>query len=197
MPVWRLQVAIGGDTAFPRDKAVITPHFNDSGVGTDPQGLCDDMADIAVAFFATPGPRQIEVTAYDAQGTPPVDPQGYAVRNLGIIQETGSPREVACCLSFFGVRNAPRFRGRLYIPAYASLAPGAMGGRPSVAYREKIGTLATSLAGLGGADVDWVVYSRLTDTAIPVSNWWVDDEWDTIRSRGLRATTRLAGTVNE
>jgi len=30
-----------------------------------------------------------------------------------------------------------------------------------------------------------------------VSNWWVDDEWDTVRSRGLRPDIRVTGTVSE
>ena len=29
----------------------------------------------------------------------------------------------------------------------------------------------------------------------PVTNVWVDDEWDTIRSRGLKSTSRVTATV--
>lgn len=196
MPVWRLQVAAGGDTAFVRDKVLITPHFNDSGVGTDPQGLCDDLA-VAMAAYYNAAQRQIEVTAYDAQGTPPVDPQGYAIRNTGLFPAAGTPREIAICLSYYSGRNAPRSRGRLYVPYFAIGASGTLAGRPTATHRTKISELVPILTGLGGPDVDWCVYSRILNDPKPVTNWWVDDEWDTVRSRGLRPTTRLEGTTTE
>ena len=34
------------------------------------------------------------------------------------------------------------------------------------------------------------------NTTYTVTNWYVDDEWDVVRSRGLRATTRTAGTTS-
>jgi hypothetical protein len=40
-----------------------------------------------------------------------------------------------------------------------------------------------------------VVYSRREKVARPVTNYWVDDEWDTVRSRGLRSSTRVTGTL--
>jgi hypothetical protein len=41
----------------------------------------------------------------------------------------------------------------------------------------------------------WVVYSRKTGGDAQVTNVWVDDEWDTVRSRGLRGTVRDLGTL--
>jgi hypothetical protein len=40
------------------------------------------------------------------------------------------------------------------------------------------------------------VYSPTTGQTKKVEHWWVDDEWDTQRRRGLRATTRDEGTVS-
>lgn len=195
MPIWRLNVEMAGDSVLPRDAMTITPHFNDGGVGSDPQGLCDDLC-AAVAAYCE-GTRQVEVTAYDAQGSVPVHPQGYAITNVGLAPASTWPREVAVCLSFFSEFNRPRLRGRLYLPVVCVATSAMIAGRPSAPVRTKVGALAPILQDLGGLDVDWVVYSRLDDVARPVTDWWVDDEWDTIRSRGLRSTTRLTGTTSE
>ena len=194
MPLWRLQVQIAADTTLPRDALVLTPHFNDAGALTDPESLCQDLADGIAAWSAVP--RQVIVTAYDAQGTPPVFPAASAIVNTGVAPESGMPREIAVCLSFYATRNLPRQRGRLYIPA---LAMGlSLGVRPTLGgARQKVADLVPILADLGGADVDWSVFSRRDAVARSVSNWWVDDEWDTVRSRGLRPSARTEGTVDE
>jgi len=196
VPIWRLQTEFSADSTLPRDGITITPHFNDQGVGTDPQSLCDDLA-AALALYAGAPTRQISVTAYDAQGAKPVYPQGEAIVNPAVAPASASPREVAVCLSFFSERNIPRRRGRLYIPflIMGFTSPNTV--RPTSVVRDKVGALAPIFADLGGVDVDWCVYSRVNNAAYPVTNWWVDDEWDTVRSRGLRSTTRLEGTTTE
>lgn len=193
MPVWRMQCEWSLDTLFPRDRLVITPHFNDDGLTTDPQGLCEDLVAFLSGWDNTT--TEIRVTAYDAQGTPPVFPQGTAIAHEGVLQESGMPRELAVCLSYYSEQNVPRKRGRLYIPA--TILNVSLGRFVSAGALTSLGTLAQGLADLGGVDVDWVVYSRVDDEARPVSNWWVDNEWDVIRSRGLRAETRTTGTVGE
>jgi len=193
MPVWRLQTSWAVSTAFPRDRMVITPHFNDAGATTDPESLCTDLADALEGWAGATG--ELRVTAYDAQGTPPVFPQGEALRRVGTFRPAIQPREIALCLSFYSQRNLPRNRGRLYIPVV--LPGGALGQRPSTEQMDFIGALAPIFEGLGGADVDWCVYSRRDNVARPVTNWWVDNEWDVIRSRGLRGDTRILGSTSE
>jgi len=198
MPVWRLQVSMAADTALPRDRVVMTPHFNAGGVVVDPQGLCDDLAAALHTWTAPQGTREIKVTAYDAQGTPPVFPQAEAIVNANLAPASEHPRELAVCLSFFGNANRPRMRGRLYVPVF--LALGAASStllRPSAGLRQKVADLVPILTGLGGSDVDWSIYSRLDNVPRSVKNWFVDDEWDIVRSRGLRPTTRLTGTTTE
>lgn len=195
MPIWRMNVECAGDSVLPRDAMTITPHFNDGGVGSDPQGLATDLCIAMAAYYQ--GTRQVEVTAYDAQGTPPVNPAGYAIVNVGAAPVSEHPREVAVCLSFYSEFNRPRLRGRLYLPMVALGFAGGLQVRPSSTVRTKVGALAPILQDLGGLDVDWCVYSRVDDTARAVTDWWVDDEWDTVRSRGLRPTTRLVGTTSE
>jgi hypothetical protein len=110
------------------------------------------------------------------------------------------PREVALCLSFRGAENVPRQRGRIFCgPVNAQTE------RPADAIRTICLSLATGLANIGGTNVDWCVFSRasvgptggLADAFHPVKQAWVDDEWDTQRSRGLRATTRSTLTLDE
>ena len=197
MPVWRLQTAIWADSTLPRDAMVMTPHFNDQGALTDPDGLCADLAAAISDWMEAPDTRQVEVKAYDAQGTPPVMPQGQALVNPGLAAASPWPRELALCLSYFSQNKTPRNRGRLYVPPVYQSPLATPGPRPGAGDRSKVGALATIFANLGGADVDWVVYSRRDDVARPVSGWWVDDEWDTVRSRGLRPTTRLEGSLSE
>lgn len=197
MPVWRLQTEISMDSTLPRDVLTMTPHFNDGGVGSDPQGLCDDLA-AGIATWMDSRVAQITVTAYDAQGTVPVFPAGRAQVNPGSAPVSDYPREVAVCLSFYSGQNRPRFRGRLYCP-FVALSPLSqnMAARPPVGVRNRVAMLAPIFEDLGGVDVDWCIYSRVDDVARPVTNWWVDDEWDTVRSRGLRPTTRTSGTTSE
>lgn len=197
MPVWRLQTSFAADSTLPRDFMTITPHFNDGGVGSDPQGLCDDLA-AALSGWINVGPeREVKVTAYDAQGTVPVYPAGEAIVNTGVAPTSVMPREIALCLSFYSDRNIPRQRGRLYMPVNLFSTAAALSVRPAGALQTKVGDLAAIFADLGGVDVDWCVWSRTNAIAYPITNWWVDDEWDVIRSRGLRSTTRTQGTVSD
>lgn len=197
MPVWKLQTAFALDSTLSRDLMLITPHFDDHGATTDPQGLCDDLA-AALASWAIRA-TQVTVKAYDAEGTKPVYPAGEAVQHLGSSPASQCPREVALCLSFFSGHNAPRWRGRLYIPFPVLMAQDgvAPAGRPTSTARASVGALAPIFQDLGGPDVDWSVYSKKDGVARPVTNWWVDDEFDTVRSRGQRATMRLTGTTSE
>lgn len=199
MPILKLQCSFMMDTAFPRDRMVITPHFDvgefiDFPGGADANNLCNDLATALDAW--TIGTQEIVVKSYDAQGTPPVFPNGTATKNVGVVGSSASPREVALCLSFYAGQNRPRRRGRLYIPA-PLLSGASVSMRPSAANITNVAGIVPILTGLGGTNVDWVVYSRADDEAHPVSNWWIDDEWDTQRSRGGRAIGRQAGSVSE
>jgi hypothetical protein len=194
VPTWRLQTTWWKDTLLPADGITITPHFDDQGVGTDPQGLCDDL--LAALQAWEPSTSQIRIRAYDAQGTVPVFPQGDAEVNTGVAGISTTNREVAVCLSFYSERNRPRQRGRLYIPACIT-GQSVSGPRVPLAHQQKVGDLAQIFQDLGGPDVDWVVYSPTDDVARPVTHWWVDNAWDTVRSRGLAPDSRIEGTTSE
>ena len=193
MGIWRLQASWQLDTVAARDRVTINPHVEILNPAPDMQQICQDLLTGLEAITPTTG--EIRVKAYDAQGTVPVYPQGDAILRTGLAHPVNGPREVAMCLSFYGSRNVKRQRGRIYLPFWF-VGANLTQIRPTIP-NTKIASMASLLQGLGGVDVDWVVYSRLLDKAFPVTNWWYDNEWDIIRSRGGRGTSRILGTTSE
>lgn len=125
---------------------------------------------------------------------------------------TALPEEVALCLSYYSVRNIPRDRGRIYVGPLADAAlssgtpshpaPGLSAAMINGALRLldpatvndltgavdlPAGTLTNSPAQL------WLQHSG-TPVALyrPVTHGWVDNEWDTVRRRRVRADARVS-----
>lgn len=195
----KCQVGIQRDTVFPRDELIITPHFEVAqGIifgGVEADDLADDLANAVSSWHATGAQTRVKV--YNAQAPRPSFPLAEKIVNAPNAPASSVPRELAMCLSYYAERNQPRTRGRLYIPLAAWMTgPGSLDGRPSAGVRSRVEELVPIFAALGGANVDWVVYSRADDDARKVTNYWIDDEWDTVRSRGLRPTTRTSGTTS-
>jgi beta-galactosidase/beta-glucuronidase len=199
--ILRMQCSFGADSSLPRDRFVIAPHFRDTNIPggeTDHQGLVDDLADGLTTWLTDAGPaREVHVVAYDAEKAPPSYPLAEAIRNANAFPESKYPREIALCLSFYSERNIPRNRGRVYIPANGLTSAASIGPRPILTERQRAAALVPLFTGLGGIDVDWGVWSRTDRAFRPVSHWFVDDEWDVQRRRGMRSTTRLEGTASE
>jgi hypothetical protein len=194
MPLYRFQVAAAADTTFPADRIVNTLHFNDHGLTSDPQGLCQAILDGYQAAWLA-GTREVRVTAYNV-GPPPQTPIASAVENEGVAPATASNREVALCLSYFNERGNPRKRGRVFLcPSIGSISSASA--RPSATIITKALDFATMLTNIGGVDVDWSIYSPTTGEDHPVKGVWVDDAWDVIRSRGLRPNTRSERAFDE
>jgi hypothetical protein len=184
-----------GDLAI--DHIVNTVHFDDFNAdptsGTDWQAFATDVRNAFGQRGGIPAGYGVETKVYnvaDAKPRPvkasaPWQPSQYAAGE-------SIPREVALCLSYFSERNIPRFRGRLYI------GPWAYGvERPTAGQRSNLTQLATALQNIGGIDVDWGLWSPTRNAFSKITAGWVDDEWDTVRSRGQRATLRVPFTTNE
>jgi hypothetical protein len=172
----------------------INPVFNDS-LGSDEDALANDLANGLVTWSQSG--NQLTVKLYDVQGSQPVYPAATVTKNPGVFTEPDKPREVALCLSFYSGHPEPSKRGRLYLPC-AFVAPASpIGVRPTTGMIDRAEALVPVLTGLGGVDVDWGVWSEKLHQFFPTSYWWVDNEWDTQRRRGLKATTRDFGTVSE
>jgi hypothetical protein len=187
MAVYRAQIGFPMDSALPRDVVTINPHFQ----GTNAQGLADALKTNLLAHPST-ATKPFNIKVYDAEKAPPSYPLAQATAGTG--QSTSNvPRELALCLSYYGGFNRPTYRGRLYIPM--SLVASTLGLRPTGSEMSEVGTWATILTNGLPAETFWSVWSTTTRRATITSHWWVDDEWDIIRSRGMRPTTRVEGTV--
>ncbi len=104
------------------------------------------------------------------------------------------PNEVSLCVSYIadspsGVPRARR-RGRIYISGWNEDVNTS--GRPTSAYIELLvdayRDYAEAVNGISGLTAG--VWSRVGATVYALNRCWVDNEWDTMRSRGGRATSR-------
>jgi hypothetical protein len=154
-------------------------------------GALGDLLVNQVKSISTIGALPFSIKLYDAQKPPPSYPVWSHVEGTGSI-DTAAPNELALCLSYYAGYNRPRFRGRLYIPF--TLIGGTTQKRPSASQMTLVAEWAKLFRNLPSP---WIgcVYSRRAGAAYAISNWWVDDEWDVMRSRGLKPTTRQTGTL--
>jgi hypothetical protein len=191
--IWQME------SLLPRDAVMINPCFRHNPIGgwlpANAQQLADDLAAALKAWEVGPTLHQLTVKLYDIEGTKPVRPMATKVLTPNTAMGWSVPPELSCCLSFYGGVNRPDQRGRLYIPVQKSDTASAAAPRPTSTIRTKIGALAPIFAGLGGIDVDWIVWSKTQQHATQVTNWFVDDDWDVVRSRQSRPSTRTAGTT--
>lgn len=188
MATYRVQIGFQFDSALPRDVMTINPHYN----GDDPQALVDRLKANLIAAGPIGAAAVFTIKAYDATKAPPSYPLAQATNGTGFTA-TSAPREMCVCLSYYSSWNRPGYRGRLYIPYH--FAGGALAQRPGTTTRQAVGLWAGYLTSGLPAGHNWVVWSRKALKSYGVTNWWVDDEWDVLRSRGLRPTTRLLGTL--
>ena len=194
MAILKAVVSTFMDTIEPTDALQITPHFDTGGSGATPQGLADELLAAWTTYLPTRvRPTRQRVVVYNAVGAPPNYPLATAEVNPNSAVASTGNRDISLTLSYFSNFNRPRFRGRLYIPMCV-LDIAAGGVQASTTNMQKIGSLATILAGIG-ANTQWVVYSKTDNAARPVTDWWCDNAWDTQRRRGKKASARETGTV--
>ena len=103
------------------------------------------------------------------------------------------PRECACVLSFQGDKSSgvpqSRRRGRIYLGPI--LAARNDDGLPDSTLRNAVAGFGDSLLNASDASAwTWVVFSGVNQSAVPVTNGWVDNAWDTQRRRGEEWTSR-------
>jgi hypothetical protein len=197
MGVHKYQVAAAADTLAPRDAIVNTLYFNHTLEPILPEDLdavCGDLCDLfASTWYSASATRQIETTAYDL-GAPPNPPVGHHIINVGSAPVSQGPREIALCLSFYADQNTPRKRGRIYLMVTGFHTPNAV--RPDASEMSRALALAAGLRDIGGVNVDWSVHSTTDGTTRKVEHAWCDDEWDTVRKRGMKPTTRQSMSLS-
>jgi hypothetical protein len=188
MATFRVQMSFPMDSALPADAITINPHFN----GTDAQALVNALKTNVLAQTGTAN-HPLTFKAYDAATPPPSYPLATAT-NAGTPPASGVPREVALCVSYYTTYNRPRYRGRLYLPVTWFSAVANV--RPSQATIDSALAWFKAVFGAGlPAATNLVVWSQVEKKAMGgVNNIWCDNEWDTVRSRGMAATARTPMT---
>lgn len=194
MPLYRCQVALHKSTDVVRDHIVNTFYLRKNGaIGVGDNTLALDATALWDGVAVLAGFDRITCRLYDMADAPPRRVVAQHTRTTATHTSEPGPREVALCLSYHGERNLPSLRGRMYMGPFP---PGNLTTRPAAPTRAALITLGQGLSSLGGVDVDHVVYSPKNKTESKVTRIWVDDEWDTQRSRGLRASTRSTADVS-
>lgn len=202
MTVVRAHVEWMIDPIFPANNMVNVPHFDVHAVipGDDPAWvtLAGDLATASQAWQSQQAVgKKVKVKVYDAEAAPPNYPKAEYVTETGQEDMANWPRELAVCLSFFAGRNIPRHRGRLYICPGLMFNSNGLDTYVTSAIQEKVLSYRTVLENLGGVNVDWVVWSRADRKAYPVTDVWVDDEWDVQRRRGVEPKGRVTAQTDE
>ena len=183
MAAYRAQISFPADSALPRDELSITPHYT----GDNPSAIANWLKANLIAYPLV-GAKPFKIKLYDAEKAPPSYPVAQA-EQTGTPPATGAPREIALCLSIYSTFNRPSWRGRLYLPE--TLFGGAQGLRPTPAQQQAVLDFAGVLHNGRPAGTAWVIWSRKEKVSRSVTRAWVDDEWDVMRSRGLKGTTRV------
>jgi hypothetical protein len=184
----RANIAFAFDSGLPRDVMTITPHYETD----DPQALINVLRNNIVAGAQGGATNVFNIKAYDAKKAPPNYPLAETSHGTGYL-DSHFPRELALCLSYSADFNRPSLRGRLYIPM--ALIGGGTALRPTPEQQALVTNWADMLTGSLPTGSFWVVYSKTHQTSAQVTNAWCDDEWDIVRSRGLRGSSRHEVTV--
>lgn len=221
MSVLRAQATIQLISGLPTDVVVNNFHFGTTGdddlaaaaevslavrnfyTANGPDGQ-DPIATILSSEVKT-GPGNLVVKVYRMNDAIPRVPLLVDAGTVLVPGVQGLPAEVAICASFQGVKLSGQFqgrrRGRVFI---GPLEAGTVtvfpdGARPSAAARSIISEAMRGLsaASLAAPAWSWIVYSKLNglNDTVGVANGWVDNAFDTIRSRGPRPNAREIWTA--
>lgn len=203
MPTYQVQI-----TLFPTSNLLADAVTNSWSCDADDDNAALDFANAVIDGYQTNYlflPNTIRETGhvvkiYNRQDAPPRTPVTDANWNLPAAPTANPcPPEVALCLSFQGAPESgvsqARKRGRIYFGPNRTPSIDT-NGRPTA-------DLINALVGWGqdlldasdtATDWTWTVYSSSTGDSVPVTNGWVDDEFDTQRRRGRVATSRTVFT---
>jgi hypothetical protein len=205
MPIYRIQTSLQSDSGLPRDLFVNSIHVNTGSQEspTNLEAICHKVEDFYKAMnnYLSPVIAQNGHTCkVYLQGAPlETPPKAQTVWSLTSAPSGAAlPNEVASCVSFHGDRNVawqPQSnRGRIYLGPLAQNAADMVAGGgsvPSTAFRTEAVTRAVQMGeGIGALQSEWVIWSKLHNASTQVKSVSMDNEWDTVRSRGYRATAK-------
>lgn len=201
MPDYRCQVSLDTSSHQSEDRITNTWHFGANGT--------IDLADVVanVNLFYNTIDHLFSKDVMDSGHTLKFYDLAQAEPRVPVLVDTSlalvvdgvrdpAPRETAMCLSFksfyqSGIPPARR-RGRVYLGPFSNLIIG-LNARPGDAPLGAIRDAGAALlyASSAANNWQWNIYSRVDHASWPVTAGWVDDEFDTQRRRGLRATKKV------
>lgn len=223
MTVLRVQAIIARDNGIPADECINTWHFRTGSdapaldvmaAAFDQLGIFYAAIDTFLAgYVATP----INFFAYNLADPEPRVPMGTASLSIAPGSGAAFPAEVAICLSYraslVSGSNPARRRGRIFLGPLDSDSgtTGTSDTRIDSGVRSAIATAAEALALRTGAsdDARWVVFSPtsagpppwsegvLEANSFDVTFGYIDDAYDTVRSRGALPSARTTWVAEE
>lgn len=200
MALLRIVARLPWDSGLPEDVTVNVWHVD--ATGGDPQAAIItfyESIDEHLSNIVQAGSNQCSLTTYALDDPEPRQPVAEHFFSLPGASGTPMAPEVALCLSFSAnlVSGSPpaRRRGRVYL---GPLDSGVIdtSGRPATSVTDSIAAAGQALLDASDASLvwSWVVYSPTDDLGRIVTHGWVDNEFDTQRSRGRIATARSSFT---
>jgi len=127
------------------------------------------------------------VKVYD-HANPLHSPPVYTAHHSAGTEPALGPRQVALCLSYFSGLNIKGQRGRIYCGPWGATL---LGEYASTAEMNAILAIGSGLKNVGASDTVHVIHHPKTDTWSNVSNYFVNNRWDTMRSRLPKETNRV------
>jgi len=193
MAINEFAVCLHNASGLPRDDSVNVLYFDVTAPDTH-EGVADDIA----AAYVTLSPhinsafQTMTIKVYDPGQGPPKLSKNYFFQPLG----DAGPTEVALCLSYKSddPGNPKRRRGRIYLPFKNNVSVRPQAGQVTALL--DFGDLLDDVGTF--ANTGWKLKSRIGNgtplnpapTYHDINSISVDNEWDTQRRRGMRATAR-------
>lgn len=213
----RALVVIPGKTGLAKDVFVNSFAFERNG-GIEPSdGDLDAVAAALASFYNTDSggngaiaghlstfcdrsANKCQIKVYKMTEAPPRTPH-ISSFTLGALAgaERPIPNEVAICASFKSTeQKGPRGRGRVFIGPLNGAAVTQttdFSVRPTGALQLSVKDAMVALKNSSGVTLcTWCVYSSFgPDHLHPVTDVWCDNEFDTVRKRGVKPTVRVTG----
>lgn len=204
--IFRVQVVMQAPSGLPEDQFVNNWYFrNDDNPLINPDTLAGYMKSVLDAFYDQQNGSATSTVAswltnfqsvvykvYDlVEATPrypitdPLDASWTGGASGSVL-----PREVACCLSYQS-GNGPRRRGRLYIGPLRNTTVTIQDNHPVPEDDFELALMESAVNVLNTSEnVTWMQVSPTAGAAWEVTGGWVDNAFDTQRSRGKSPSSR-------
>lgn len=195
-----VQVNLTHDTGLPEN--VIVNTWSCQTVATDDltalQAFVDALEDFYLAFdthLSASLTGGVVIKCYDRSDPEPRVPVLTDTWSLGVGTDH-MPAEIALVVSFQGVQVSglpqARRRGRVFLGPFATSILDDSTGRPDSTAMSLLDTAASNLLVASGlaSGWNWTVWSTTNGSNTEVDNGWIDNSFDTIRARGIAASSR-------